>query len=84
MAAMSSVVAEGIKQEIGISWYTAKVGGTKNPTGVENTSMIICFSNEHSLKVAEHLLVLSSTDSGDAISITNVILAELTKAGLTL
>ena len=35
------------------------------------------------MKVAERLLVLSSTDSGDAKSITDVILAELTKAGLT-
>ena len=35
------------------------------------------------MKVAELLLILSSIDSGDAKSITCVILAELTKAGLT-
>ena len=35
------------------------------------------------MKVAERLLVLSSTDSGDAKSITEVILGELTKAELT-
>ena len=34
------------------------------------------------MKVAERLLVFSSTDSGDAKSITDVILAELTIAGL--
>ena len=44
--------------------------------------MIILFFNEHPLKVAERLLILSSTDSGDAKSITDVILAKLTKAGL--
>ena len=83
IAAMSSEVTEGIKQEIGNSWYTIKVDGTKDPTGVENISIIICFFNQHSLKVAERLLVLSSTDSVDAKSITDVILAELTKVGLS-
>ena len=34
------------------------------------------------MKVAERRLVLSSTDSGVAKAITNVILAELTQAGL--
>ena len=34
------------------------------------------------MKIAEHLLVLSSTLSSKAKSITDVILAELTKAGL--
>ena len=33
--------------------------------------------------MAERLLVLSSTDSGNAKLFTDVILAELTKAGLT-
>ena len=41
------------------------------------------FFNEHSFKVADRFLVLSSTNSGDAKSITEVILAEFTKAGLT-
>ena len=36
------------------------------------------------MKVTERLLVLSSIDSGDAKSITDVILAKLTKAELTL
>ena len=36
------------------------------------------------LKVAERFLVLSSTDLGDAKLITDMILAELTEAGLTL
>ena len=35
------------------------------------------------MKVAERLLVLSSTNSGDAKSITDVILAKLSAAGLT-
>ena len=83
IAALSSVVTEGIKQEIESSWYAIKVDGTKDPTGVENISIIIRFFNEHPLKVAYCLLVLSSTDLGDAKSITDVILVELTKAGLT-
>ena len=83
IAAMSSVITKGIKQEIGNSWHTIKVDGTKDLTGVENISIIIRFFNEHSLKVAERLLVLSSTNSGDAKPITDVVLAELTKAGLT-
>ena len=80
---MSSVTAEGIKQEIGYSWYTIKVDGTKDPIGAEIISIIIRF-NEHSLKGAERFLVLSSTDLSDAKSITDVILAELAKARLTL
>ena len=36
------------------------------------------------MKVAEHLLVLSNANSGDVNLITNVILAELAKAELTL
>ena len=43
IAAMSSVVTEDFKQEIGNSWYTIKVGGTKNPSGVNNISLIIHF-----------------------------------------
>ena len=79
IAAMSSAVIEGIKQEF--PRYRFKVDGTKDPTGVANISMIIRFFNEHSLKSAERLLVLSSTD--DVKSITDVIFAELTEAGLT-
>ena len=30
IAAMSSVVTEGIKQDIGNSWYTIKVDGAKD------------------------------------------------------
>ena len=68
IAAMSSVVTEGIKQEIGFSWYITKVDGTEDPTGVENISIIICFFNEHSLKVAERFLVLSSTDPNQRLA----------------
>ena len=80
IAAMSSVVCEGIKQEIGNSWYTVKVDGTKDPTGVENISINICIFYKYSLKVAQRLVVLPNTNSGDANSIADVILAERTKA----
>ena len=36
IAAMSSVVTEGIKNEIGNFWYTIKVDGTKDPTGAKH------------------------------------------------
>ena len=80
---MNSIITEGIEQEIGNFWYTIKVDDTKDPTGVENISIIIRFFNEHSLKVAERLLVLLSTDPGNAKSIADMTLEELTKAGLT-
>ena len=72
IAAMSAaVVAEGIMQEIGNCWYTIKVDATKDPTVVENISIVIRLFNEHSLEVVfgSSLLVLSSTDLGDAKSI---------------
>ena len=77
IAAMSAVVTEAIKQEIENSWYKIKVDGTKDPTGEEYISLVIRLFNEHSWKVAERLLVLSRTDSDDAKSITDEILAEL-------
>ena len=43
IAAMSAVATEGIKQEIGNSWYTIKVDSTKDPTGVKNISIVIRF-----------------------------------------
>ena len=76
---ISAVVTEGIKQEIGNFWYTIKVDSTKDPTDVEKIYIVIHVFNEHSLKVVEHLLILLSTDSGDAKPIrpTDVIFAEL-------
>ena len=43
IAAKSSVIAEGIKKEIGNSWYTIKVDGTKDLTGVKDIFIIIFF-----------------------------------------
>ena len=79
IAAMSSIATDGVQQEIENSCYTIKVDGTKYPTGVEDISLITRFFNEHSLKVAECLLVLSSTDSGDAKLITDMIWRNLLK-----
>ena len=62
IAAMSSVVTIDIKQEIGNSWYTIKVDGAKDPTGVENISTIIRFLQRQSLKVADRLLISSSNN----------------------
>ena len=35
ITAMNSVVTEDMRQEIGNSWYTIKVDGTKNPIDVK-------------------------------------------------
>ena len=43
ITAINSIVTEGIKQEIGNFWYKIKVDDTKDPTGVENISIIIRF-----------------------------------------
>ena len=83
IGAMSSVVTEGIQQEIRNSCYTIKVKGTRDPTGAENIFIIICFTNYSFLICFQFFWFYQSTDSSDAKSTTDVILAELTKAGLT-
>ena len=80
IAAVSSVVTDPIRKEIGNTWYTIKVDDTKEQTGVEKISTIIRFVNDLFLKEAESFLVLSNTDSGSAKSITYVILVELRTA----
>ena len=81
IGAVSLVVTKGIKQDIGNSWYKIKVDGAKNPTGVTNIFIVIPFFIGIFSK--KRLLVLSITDSGDTKSIADVILVELTKAGLS-
>jgi len=43
---MSSIVKEAIVQEVGDSWYTLKVYSTRDPTCVENISIVLRFFNE--------------------------------------
>ncbi|KAI2645227.1 Zinc finger MYM-type protein 1 [Labeo rohita] len=80
---LSEVVTEAIVKEVGDSYYTLKVDGTRDPTGCENISIVIRFVNEsESYEVAERLLTVATAEMGDARTLTDTILAELNKAGL--
>uniref|UniRef100_A0A671QMD9 DUF4371 domain-containing protein n=1 Tax=Sinocyclocheilus anshuiensis TaxID=1608454 RepID=A0A671QMD9_9TELE len=81
-AVMSSLVTDAIVKEIGDSWFTVKVDGTRDPTGMENVSIVVRYFDETTMDVTERLLVMTTANSGDAPTITNIILSELTKAGL--
>ena len=74
---MSSIVKEAIEQEVGDSWFTLKVDGTRDPTGVENVSIVLRSFNEDTEVVTERLLALATSSSGDAQALTQVICSEL-------
>ena len=44
---MSEVVTEEIVKEVGESWYTLKVDGTKDPSGCENISIVLRYVGEN-------------------------------------
>ncbi|KAI7812918.1 hypothetical protein IRJ41_012057 [Triplophysa rosa] len=80
---LSDVVTESIVKEVGNSYYTLKVDGTRDPTGCKNMSIVIQFVKEYeSCKVVEFLLTIATTEMGDAQTLTDTILAVLHKAGL--
>ncbi|KAK0131285.1 hypothetical protein N1851_034018 [Merluccius polli] len=64
--------------EIGRAWYTLK-----RPYWKGECSVVIRFFNEDTLAITEQLLEMTTSDSGDAQTITNVVCSELTNAGLT-
>ena len=55
--------------------------GTKDPTGSENVSIIVRYMDKE-CKVQERLLSMQTTDKCDAQSLTDVVLNELSNAGL--
>uniref|UniRef100_H2ZUD4 TTF-type domain-containing protein n=1 Tax=Latimeria chalumnae TaxID=7897 RepID=H2ZUD4_LATCH len=79
---MSDTVKEEIVREIGNSWYTVKVDGTRDPTGCGNISIVIRFLAEN-YDIKERLLTRATTDAFDALSLTNTVIAEITKAGIS-
>ncbi len=79
---MSTLVTEEIVREVGDAFYTVKVDGTRDPTGTENVSIVICFVDDN-FEVKERLLSVTMAAHGDTATITETIIAELTKAGLT-
>ncbi len=78
----TTLVTEEIVREVGDAFYTVKVDGTRDPTGTENVSIVICFVDDN-FEVKERLLSVTMAAHGDAATITETIIAELTKAGLT-
>ncbi len=82
IANMSSLVTEEIVREVADSWYTIKVDGTRDPTGLENISIIVRFVKDN-CKVTERLLSMTTTEKGDAQTLTNTIITELEKNGLS-
>uniref|UniRef100_A0A3B1J476 DUF4371 domain-containing protein n=1 Tax=Astyanax mexicanus TaxID=7994 RepID=A0A3B1J476_ASTMX len=78
---MSNIVTEEIVKDIGESWFTIKVDGTKDPTGCENVSIILRYVDQ-SYTIRERLLSMVSTKHCDALSLTNVVLEELSNSGL--
>uniref|UniRef100_A0A8C9YYB0 TTF-type domain-containing protein n=1 Tax=Sander lucioperca TaxID=283035 RepID=A0A8C9YYB0_SANLU len=79
---MSTMVTEQIVKEVGESFYTIKVDGTRDSTGTENISIVVRFVNDL-YEPTERLLTISTTDKGDAATLTDTIIEELTKAGLS-
>ncbi|CAK6983693.1 zinc finger MYM-type protein 1-like [Scomber scombrus] len=79
---MSALVREHIVKEVGESFYTLKVDGTRDPTGRENISIVLRFLNGL-CEPTERLLTIATADQGDAVTLTDTILEELTTAGLS-
>ncbi|MGH0177781.1 UNVERIFIED_CONTAM: hypothetical protein FKN15_075844 [Acipenser sinensis] len=79
---MSEVVTEEIMKEIGDSWYTLKVDGTKDPTGCENISIVLSYVGENN-HVCERLLSMATSKECDALSLINLVPSELTNVGLS-
>lgn len=79
---MSKLVTEEIVRQVGDSWYSIKVDGTRDPIGQENISIVVRFVDEN-YAVCERLLVMATSEKGDAEAVTGVIIDELTSAGLS-
>lgn len=67
---MSTLVTEHIVREVGDSFYSIKVDGTRDPTGRENISIVIWFIDAN-YEIKDRLLTIATADGGDANSHTN-------------
>ncbi len=56
--------------------------GTRDPTGRENIAIVVRFVNELN-EPTERLLTIATADQEDAETLTDTIIEELTKAGLS-
>ncbi len=77
---MCEIVTHEIVKEMWDSWHALKVDGTKDPTGCENVSTVVHYSDNNN-ETRERLLVMAGTEHCDALSLTNLVLSELKKAG---
>lgn len=78
---MSTLVTEHIVGEVGDLFYSIKVDGTRDPTGRENISIVIRFIDAN-YEIKELLLTIATADGGDANTLTQTVISELTKTGL--
>ncbi|KAJ3583322.1 hypothetical protein NHX12_025626, partial [Muraenolepis orangiensis] len=79
---MSKVVTEHIVEEIGHSFYTVTMDGTRDPTGCENISIVVHFVDENYV-IKERLLTIATAVAGDAKTLTQTLIAEIRKVGLS-
>lgn len=73
---MSTLVTEETIREVGDAFYMVKVDGTRDATGTENVSIVIRFVDDN-FEVKECLLSVTTTAHGDAATITETIITEL-------
>ncbi|KAJ3582910.1 hypothetical protein NHX12_000116 [Muraenolepis orangiensis] len=79
---MSKVVTEHIVEEIGDSFNTVTMDGTRDPTGCENISIVLRFVDENYV-IKERLLTIATAVAGDAKTLTQTLIAEIRKVGLS-
>ena len=60
---MSKLVTEEIVRQVGDSWYSIKVDGTRDPLGQENISVVVHFVDEND-GVCERLLIMATSEKG--------------------
>ncbi|KAK0146221.1 Zinc finger MYM-type protein 1 [Merluccius polli] len=78
---MSTIITEEIVKDIGEAWYTLKVDGTKDPTGCENVSIVLRYVDT-SNTVRKRLVSMATSKQYDAMSLTQLVLAQLRDIGL--
>ena len=76
-------MTEHIVEEVGDEFYSIKVDGTRDPTGRENISIVLRFIDAHTSEIRERLLTIATAEEGDAKTLTQTVISELTKAGLS-
>ena len=72
-----------IVEEVGDEFYSIKVDGTRDPNGRENISIVLRFIDAHTSEIRERLLTIATAEEGDAKTLTQTVISELTKAGLS-